>query len=761
VGNWSIRRKRGLARASLVGFTVVCMGGLGGSPRAEREAARHATWSDYLGGADSSHYSALDEINRTNVGRLEVAWEYATRDGIPYAFNPIVVDGVLYAMAKHSSIVALDATSGKELWSFSTGQRADIFGGVDFLGKRGINYWESRDRSDRRLLIALNDDLVAIDARTGKAITSFGQNGRVDLREGLGRDPKTVTRIQSATPGRIFENLIITGSATGEEYGSPPGDIRAYDVVSGKLTWTFHTVPHPGEYGYDTWPKDAWKYAGGTNAWGEITLDEKRGIAYVPLGSPTYDFYGADRTGDNLFSDCLVALDARTGKRLWHRQLVHHDLWDYDLTAAPQLLTVRHNGKAVDVVAQATKQGFLYVFDRVTGEPLWPIEERPVPKSDVPGETASPTQPFNVAPPPFARQSFTVGDINRSVLTPEEQAKWRDLLLSARNEGIYTPPSLKNTVEMPGNRGGANWGNTAVDPSTGTLYVVSMDVPAILKLVSAPVIKPDEEEGATSAERGRAIYEQRCALCHGATLQGRPPAVPPLVEIAHRVSAEGIKNIVSHGMGDMPAFGELRPSGLDSLVAFLSDPGAGGRRPGSTAESSTVKEAGPPVSETKDGAGAVVRYWTGYGLSPAAIGAPWSTITAYDLNEGTIKWKAPLGDAPQAAASYRGQNRGIFMERNGAVVTAGGLLFIATKDEGVLRAYDKDSGQLLWSTPLPAASEGVPAAYEAGGREYLVVCAASSKGGAPVTEAQAASGDTLAKAPVHRAYVAFALPVKR
>ena len=730
------------------------MGRIGSSIQAEQEAVGHMTWRDYLGGEDSSHYSALDEINRTNVRQLQVAWQYETGDEIPYAFNPIVVDGVMYVMAKHSSIVALDATSGKELWLFATGQRANVYRGVDFLGKRGINYWESRDRRDRRLLISINDYLLGINAETGKLVSTFGENGRVDLREDLGRDPKTMARIQSATPGRIFENLIIVGSATGEEYGSPPGDIRAYDVISGKLAWTFHTVPHPGEYGYSTWPKDAWKYAGGTNAWGEITIDEKRGIAYVPLGSSTYDFYGADRAGDNLFSDCLVALDAHTGKRLWHRQLVHHDLWDYDLAAAPQLLTVRHNGKAVDIVAQATKQGFLYVFDRITGEPLWPIEERPVPKSDVPGEKASPTQPFNVTPPPFSRQSFAVEDINRSVLTPQEQAKWRDLLLTARNEGIYTPPSLNNTIEMPGNRGGANWGNTAVDPTAGTLYVVSMDVPAVLKLVSAPAIKTIDDKDATPTERGRTTYEQRCALCHGPELQGRPPAVPALVGITHQVSPEGIKSIVTHGMSDMPAFSELSASALDSLVTFLSNPMAAKRL------GSIEKHVARPVTVITEGVPAVVRYWTGYGLSPGAIDAPWSTITAYDLNEGIIRWKMPLGDAPQAAASYRGQDRGIFMERNGAVVTAGGLLFIATKDEGVLRAYDKDNGRVLWSTPLPAASEGVPAVYEAGGREYLVVCAASRKGGAPVTDTQMAQPDSFAETPVHRAYVAFALPTQ-
>jgi quinoprotein glucose dehydrogenase len=350
-------------------------------------------WPDYGGGADSSHFVDLKQINRANVKNLDVAWVYPTGDNHAYLFNPVVIDGVMYVLARNSSLVALDAASGKEIW---------IHENLPGLSTRGIAYWESPDRKDRRLIFAINDYLQQIDARTGKSILTFGKNGLLDLREGLGRDPKKINRIQTDTPGRVFENLIIMGSTPGEAYLSPPGDVRAYNVITGKLEWTFHTIPRPGEFGYDTWPKYAWKYSGGVNVWGEITVDEKRGIAYLPTGSPTYDYYGADRIGQNLFGNCLVALDARTGKRLWHYQLVHHDLWDYDTTAAPQLLTVTHNGKRVDVVAQSSKQGFLYVFDRVTGKPLWPIEERPVPRSHMPGEQAWPTQPFPTAPPPFA-----------------------------------------------------------------------------------------------------------------------------------------------------------------------------------------------------------------------------------------------------------------------------------------------------------------------------------------------------------------------
>src|SRR3954452_8928128 len=452
----------------------------------------HTTWSDYLGSSDSSHYSALKQINRSNVMQMEQAWAYPTGDKFSYGFSPLVVENFMFVLAKSGSLVAIDATDGHEIWThdFVPPPGAPEFRGAGFGGRgrgnRGINYWEAKDRSDRRLLIPANNFLEAIDATTGKLIETFGDHGRVDLRQGLGRDPKTIRQIQSNTPGRVFENLLILGSATGESYVSPPGDLRAYDVITGKMVWIFHTVPHPGEFGYDTWPKDAWKYVGGTNTWGEISVDEKRGIAYFPLGSPTYDFYGADRKATNLFSDCLLALDARTGKYVWHYQLTHHDLWDYDAVAAPQLITVKHDGKMVDAVAEAGKQGFLYVFNRATGKPLWPIEERPVPKSDTPGESAWATQPFPTAPPPFARQKFTADEINQYILTPEDRAKWKDRVLTARNEGLYTPPGFKETVQMPGNNGGANFWGTAADPTDGSVYVVTKNVPAFLKLVDDP-----------------------------------------------------------------------------------------------------------------------------------------------------------------------------------------------------------------------------------------------------------------------------------
>ena len=446
----------------------------------------HASWTDYGGSVDASQYSALSQINRSNVSRLKVAWSFPIGDGSLYVFNPVVADGVMYVMGKNSSIVALDAATGKEIWSHPNARGP--------ITTRGINYWESADGKERRLFYASSNHLIALDARSGQGIASFGNDGSIDLREGLGREVTPRLNVQSMTPGRVFENLIIVGSATNQEYDSAPGDIRAFDVRSGKLVWTFHTIPHEGEFGYDTWPKDAWKTVGGANAWSEMSVDEKRGILYVPTASPKYNFYGADRKGANLFGDCLLALDARTGKRLWHFQMVHHDIWDYDNPNAPKLMTVRHNGQMVDVVAEAGKTGFLYVFNRVTGEPLWPIEEKPVPKSDMPGEEAWPTQPFPTAPPPFARQSFTAKDLSPFIDDPTEAAQWRDEMQNARNDGLFTPPGLKDTVEMPGNNGGANFSGSAIDPASGMMFVVSKDFPAMLKLTLSG---PDTGDPAT------------------------------------------------------------------------------------------------------------------------------------------------------------------------------------------------------------------------------------------------------------------------
>ena len=704
------------------------------------EAEAHSTWSAYEGGVDSDQYSALKEINKSNVNQLQQVWFYSAAGARRFECSPIVVDNVMYVIGKNDSVVALDAATGREIWVHDNGK-------PHMISERGFTYWESKDRSDRRLFFATDNILHAVDARTGNLLESFGDHGNVDLREGLGRDPKSIREIESGTPGRIFENLLILGSTTGEEYGSPPGDIRAFDVRTGKLVWTFHTVPHPGEMGYDTWPKDAWKYIGGTNTWGGITIDEKRGIAYFPTGSPTYDFYGADRQGADLFSDCLIALDARTGKYLWHYQLVHHDLWDYDLATAPKLVTVTRNGQVMDAIAQPGKTGFLYVFDRVTGKPVWPIEERHVPESHMPGEHAWPTQPFPTAPPPFAVQHYTAEDVNPYIRDPAERAKLHDLLLDARNEGLFTPPGLENVLQPAGNNGGANWGNAAVDPTTNVLYVQSKNAPAMLKLEAK---RPKMEIKGSPATKGQILYIQNCQACHTSELTGQPPAVPSLIDIVSRVGADRIRSIVTNGSSPMPSFAGLSSEDLDSLIAYLKAPGTARVSPDVIAFLSAPPPALPPAAPD------AVRYWTGYGFITSkdglsAVKPPWSTLTAYDMNQGTIKWQIPLGGVAELEA--RGiNNTGGFFPEGGPAVTAGGLIFSGMESDSKMRAYDKDTGKVLWEHELPAAPHAEAAVYQVGGREYVVQAAVPKPmgpgyGSVPDEEQQQAQG-----------YYVFALP---
>jgi quinoprotein glucose dehydrogenase len=497
-----------LFRVLLVGSAVAVLAmSIEWAPQAQ-QSQPYTKWDQYGGSSDSMQYSALTQINKTNVKQLERAWFYPVPgDPERLGFNPLVVDNVMYVSGVRGVLVALDAATGKELW-MSTLQTPD----------RGLAYWESKDRSDRRIILTASNGIREVDARTGRQILTFGNNGFVDMRLGTPRRNGG----PNSSPGRVFENLLIVGSNVGEGYGSPPGDIRAYDIVSGKLVWTFHTIPRPGEYGYETWPEDAFRYAGGANTWGDLTLDEKNGIVFLPTGSPTHDLYGGDRQGNNLFGNCLLALDARTGKRLWHFQVVHHDLWDYDNAAAPKLLTVNVNGTPTEIVAQAGKTGFLYVFERKTGKPLWPIEERPVPKSEVPGEFSSPTQPIPTKPPPFARQSMTPEEVNPFV-SPEEQEKLKQLVREAANEGVFTPSShLRPHIQFPGAWGGANWGSTAGDPQTGMVYVRSLEMISYRKMsLVTPGEGNDGGRGRGAAplgpreQQGQGIYMQRCSGCHG------------------------------------------------------------------------------------------------------------------------------------------------------------------------------------------------------------------------------------------------------
>ncbi|HXW07433.1 MAG TPA: PQQ-binding-like beta-propeller repeat protein [Vicinamibacterales bacterium] len=701
-------------------------------------------WPGYGNGPDNSRYFASRQIDKANVGRLEVAWTYPHGDT---GSVPIAVRGVIYGRGRNGSLVAIDAATGAELWV-----RENMTG----MTGRGLNYWESADGRDQRLLFSMNSLLQAVDAKTGRSIRSFGRNGVVDLREGIdGRDPSTIGNIQSNTPGEVFENLIILGSATGEGYMSPPGDIRAYDVLTGRLAWTFHTVPRPGEFGYDTWPKDAYKYVGGVNAWGEMTVDTKRGIAYVPLGSPTYDFYGADRVGANLFGTSVVALDARTGKRLWHFQIVHHDLWDSDPSAAPQLTTIRHNGRNRDVVVVTAKTPWLYVLDRVTGEPIWPIEERLVPKSDMDGEQSWPTQPIPTNPPPYVKLTFGVEDVSPH-LPAEEADAFRKRLLAADNRGIFTPIGLKDTVHVPASNGGTIFGGTAAEPGTGAFYVVAHDNPGIVRL-----LRPGEGRRGGPAPPGLAVYQQHCQPCHGPARLGTETGVPLVHPIADpagnvlagapRYDAAAIRAVLTSGKGRMPAFPHLGPGDVDSLVSFLTATGRGGRPGGRGRGAAPLGSGAPPElivgsgsawtrPDMPDGRGrgrGAVPYPDGtpdftrytineYHTVGHRIRPPYTTIVKYDLNRPSIVWRVGYGNDPELAA--RGvTDTGMPGIVNSLIVTASGLVFGAGLDNHI-RAWDSASGRQLWAARFGGDFLGSPIMYEMDGRQFLVVPAAGTAG---------------------------------
>lgn len=730
-------------------------------------------WNQYGGAADQSKYVDLKQITKENVSKLELAWTYSTNDNVAtYKFNPIVVDNMMYVLAKNNSLVALDATTGKEIW---------IHANLNTASKRGINYWESKDRKDRRLIFCINNTLQEIDALTGKSILTFGTNGYVDLKQGLGRDPATLSRVTSTSPGAIFGDLILLGMSPGEGLFSPPGHLRAYNVITGKMEWIFHTVPQPGEFGYETWPKDAYKYIGGVNTWGEISVDTKRGIAYFPMGSPTADYYGGDRHGNGIYGNCILALDARTGKRLWHFQTVHHDLWDFDLAAAPQLVIVTHNGKKVDAVAQASKHGFLFVFNRVTGEPLWPIEERPVHVSTLPGEQSSPTQPFPTVVPPFSRQTFTVKDVS-PLLPPEQQEIWKKRVAAAKSE-LFEPLSDKHeTITMPGANGGAIFGNTAANPKKGYVFVSYQDKPSFYSL------KKDEPStlrvpiSADETTRAQAAYTQNCQVCHGADKTGG--IGPSLVNINNRVPFTSFQTVVGVGRGQMPSFLHLGDQTVIDIYKFLSSiPAAGangrgaGQRGGTAGgvpampEGPVVGSEGAPIPQQAVGGGfggrgagdrpnggypegvtpPKERYSdaSGYGMqNPNVIAPPWSSIAMYDLNTGKIKWTRALGNDDRIpGAKDTGLPSGSLYK--GMVVTSTGIVF-ATCLDGRIYAYDEDNGNILWSVKLPRVPEGIPTMYESNGRQYLVVCAAAISTDRSKPDAE-----------VPRGYFVFALPEKK
>jgi quinoprotein glucose dehydrogenase len=692
--------------------------------RAESSSLREfASWREYGGGPSQLQYSSLDQVNRENVHQLEVAWVYDSGDvdseERPYhatrrlQHTPIILGNRLYGVSRALRVFALDARTGDLLWQREPVLRPgeESLGGV-FV--RGLMHWKSR-----RILYTAGHYLYALDAVTGKPIAGFGDGGRVDLRAGLGRPVESVA-ISATSPGVVFEDLVIMGSSVAETLPAPPGDVRAYDVHSGELAWSFHTIPRPGEFGHQTWPEDAWKYSGGANAWSGISLDRKRGMVFFGTGSAADDFYGANRVGDNLFANSIVALDALSGERRWHFQVVRHDVWDRDLPAPPVLATIRRDGEDVDAVVQITKSGHVFVLDRDTGKSLFPLREIAVEPSDLPGEKLAANQVLPVAPAPFSRQVFDESEITDR--TPEATAHVRAALGEITTGGQFIPPATRAQAILPGFDGGGEWGGPAYDPGTGLLYVNANEMPWLLRL--------EEKRPLPAGADAAAVYSALCASCHGEDRRGNGD-FPALLDLGERMTHEAITKLLASGRGRMPTFEPyLDGRGRDALAAYLLY-GRNSRIDSATGADSPLflryRIAGYPLFTDHEGY--------------PAIKPPWGTLSAIHLGTGEYAWQVPLGEYPELVAKgMRGtgsQNYG------GPVVTAGGLVFIAaTLFDRKIRAFDKKNGELLWEYELPAAGVATPAVYAVDGRQFIVIAAGGGKFGG------AQSGK----------YIAFALP---
>ncbi|HEV2687733.1 MAG TPA: PQQ-binding-like beta-propeller repeat protein [Bryobacteraceae bacterium] len=640
------------------------------------------------GGPYNIRYSSLTQVTQENVNRLRVAWTYDSGDafkGSEMQSNPIVVDGVLYATTPSMHVIALQAATGKQLWSFDPNQGKPP--GRRFR-HRGVTVYKDR------VFVTYRNFLYALSKTTGQPIPSFGNEGRIDLREGLDRPAEGVT-ISASSPGVIFEDMIILGSTVPETLPGSPGHIRAFDAKTGKRRWIFHTIPHPGEFGYDTWSKDSYLVNGGANAWAGLSIDPKLAIVFAATGQASFDFYGANRIGDNLFADCVLALDARTGRRLWHFQGVRHDVWDLDFPAAPSLVTVTRNGKKVDAVAQITKTGYVFLLDRRTGEPLFPIKYRDMPASRLDGEKLSATQPYPVKPPPFTRQEFTEDMITNR--TPEAHAAALAKFREIDHGPMFTPPSLRGTLLFPGTDGGGEWGGAAFDPETGLLYVNSNEQPWIIRMVTQDT---------------KSLYQNNCGSCHGPDRKGAPPTFPSLVDIGTRRSPEELTSVIRDGTGRMPGFSFLEGK-VKEIVDFLM---TGQDHEAQKEHQLKYRNEGYILWRDPDGYPP---------LTP-----PWGTLNAIDLNKGEIRWQIPFGEYPELVA--QGIKDTGSDNYGGPVVTASGLLFIgATNFDKKFRAFDKLTGKLLWETTLPAAGNATPSIYEIGGREFIVIVCGGGKNDAP------------------------------
>lgn len=695
-------------RSLLLGVAIFAIAVLASNSQTSSHATRD--WAVYGGALENQHYSPLNQINKSNVKQLQLAWSYDTQETGGLQTSPIVVNGILYGISPSQKIFALNAATGELKWKFDSGI-------VGTQPDRGLAYWSSTDGKDRRIIAGVMNFVYELNADTGQPIATFGDRGRIDLRENVGRDPKTAFVVLTS-PAIVYKDLLIVGGREPETLPAPPGDVRAYDVRTGKLRWSFHTIPHPGEFGYETWPKDAWTSSGAANNWAGMALDPKTGILYAPTGSAAFDFYGADRLGDDLFADCELALNAETGQRVWHFQGVRHDLWDRDFPSPPTLVTVNRNGKKIDAVAQTTKQGVVYIFDRANGTALLPVEYHKYPPSNVPGEVAAAEQPLPTKPAPFARQRLT-----EDMLTTRtsEVHQWAvEEFHKMRSEGQFVPFSVgKDTVLFPGFDGGAEWGGSAYDPESGILYVNANDLPWTGVLA----------ENTGDESTGRGIYQSQCSVCHGDTMAGSPPQFPSLIGVGRRLGPEAIATIIRKGRGRMNAFPNLSAEEVNALIDLLTH--------GENKELSPSAPTPPPM---KYRFGGYRRFYDPDGY-PAVV-PPWGTLNAINLNTGEYAWKIPLGEYPELAGK-RLKNTGT-ENYGGPIVTAGGLIFIgATNYDRKFRAFDKSTGELLWETTLPFSGNATPVTYEVDGRQYIAIAAGGGK------DLRSKSGGV---------YLAFALP---
>ncbi len=696
---------------------------------------KYKNWTTYGGTKETIRYSTLSEIDTSNVQQLQVAWTFRTADtdtsmpGTQIQCNPIIIDGILYGTSPKLKLFALDAATGKEKWIYNP-----LVSGIEQAKminvpntNRGVSYWTD-GKSDKRIFYASGWELICIDANTGQPVNSFGNNSRIDLHDDLGWKDKNFP-ITLNTPGVIYKDIIIIGSIVSEGTDAGPGHIRAYDVRTGKLKWIFHTIPHPGEHGFETWddPK-AYQHIGGANNWSGMSLDEKRGIVFVPTGSASYDFYGGKRIGENLFANSLLALDANTGKRIWHFQTVHHDLWDRDLPTPPALVTITKNGEKIDAVAQPTKTGMLFLFERETGKPIYPIEERPVPtQTELEKEKVHPTQPFPTLPLPFVRQTLSEDDLNDMI----PDSSYQDIkkrLASYKTGNIFNPPSKQGTVIFPGYDGGAEWGGPSFDPSTGILYVNANEMAWVMSMVE---IKHEQPQSETIMQAGERIYKQNCVACHGPDKKGSDN-FPSLEEAYKKYDKKSLVELLSQGRSRMPSFPNLEEGEKNAVSQFVLG----------LKDSASMAFIAPKAKENSYHS--LPYATTGYHKfltkeGYPAVKPPWGTLNAIDLNTGALIWKSVLGQHPDFEA--RGIHTGS-ENYGGPVTTSGGLLFIAATPDKKIRAFNKRTGKLLWEFLLPAAGFATPSVYAVNGKQYIVIACGGGKLGTN-------SGDS---------YVAFALP---